>query len=60
METVPSIRLMNQHSQLYQKCGIDPTGLFTSVKSDGKPWGRIKIEETQITTCRNADLPPAA
>ena len=36
------------------------TGLFTSVKGDGKPWGRIKIEETQITTCRNADLPPAA
>lgn len=36
------------------------TGLFTSVKGDGKPWGRIKIEDTQIVTCRNADLPPAA
>lgn len=36
------------------------TGKFIAVKSDGKPWGRIKIEDTQIAACNLPDLPPAA
>lgn len=39
------------------------TGLFTSVKSDGKPFSRVKIEETPFQECAKTlpdDFPPAA
>ena len=39
------------------------TGLFTSVKGDGKPFSRVKIEENpfqQVAKALPEDYPPAA